>query len=128
MFQIKKNNLEIRNDKMVEIKNSTVEDYIKSYSLDLQKRLNIIRRISFEVVPLANEKIGYGIPSTFVGKKRLYYACFTNHIGIYPGPQIIQEFESDLIGYHCAKGTIQFQHSQELPQDLIRKIIKAIFD
>lgn len=102
----------------------SVDDYIASFTKDIQARLEAIRKIIKEEAPQATEKISYGIPYYSLNGQLIYFAAFKNHIGLYPMKSTIKEFNTELSVYPTSAGTIQFSHDKTLPLGLIRKIVK----
>lgn len=104
---------------------TTVDEYIKSYPENIQKRLNIVRSIIKQKAPRSTESISYGMPAykTF-GKPLVYFGGFENHIGFYATPTGHAEFEKELSEYKQGKGSVQFPNSKKLPTDLIGKIVE----
>jgi uncharacterized protein YdhG (YjbR/CyaY superfamily) len=63
--------------------------------------------------------------SAFKKKKVVvYYAANKNHIGFYPTPSPIIEFQKELLSYKTSKGAIQFPLNEPFPKELIQRIIK----
>jgi len=63
--------------------------------------------------------------NTFYLKGNLiHFAAYKKHIGVYPTPRGIQEFERELSVYEGAKGSIKFPIEKPLPLKLISKIVK----
>jgi uncharacterized protein YdhG (YjbR/CyaY superfamily) len=58
------------------------------------------------------------------GKYLVYFAAFKRHIGFYPAPIGIPEFEEDLSVYGSGKGTIQFPYDRPIPYELVTRIVK----
>jgi uncharacterized protein YdhG (YjbR/CyaY superfamily) len=54
----------------------------------------------------------------------VYYAANKNHIGFYPTPSPIIEFQKELLSYKTSKGAIQFPLNEPFPKELIQRIIK----
>lgn len=102
----------------------TVEEYILSFSKDIQERLNQLRKIIKEEATKAEEKISYNMPSYMLKGRLLYFAVHTNHIGLYALPSANIKFKDELRDYETSKGTIKFPHNKPLLTDLIRKIVK----
>jgi len=104
--------------------NSTKE-YIDSFPPDIQEILEKVRATILKAVPEAEEAMGYGVAAFKLnGKYLIYYAAFKNHIGIYPTPEVIEAFKYELKGYRQSKGTIQFQLDEQIPYDLIERLVK----
>ena len=109
---------------MKKIKNE-IEEYINQYDKETVRRLLKIREKAFELLPDADEAIKYKMPTILWNGNVFHYAAFKNHIGIYPLPHVLEELKDDLKEYKQGKGSIQFQNDEELPMDVIEKIIKA---
>ena len=78
-----------------------------------------------KAAPDAEETISYQIPTfTLRGKYLVYFAAYKKHIGLYPAPTGIAEFEEELSVYGAGKGTLRFPFDKPIPFDLITKIVK----
>lgn len=101
-----------------------IDEYIAGFPKNIQHILEEIRATIRKAAPEAEEAIKYAIP-TFVYKGNLvHFGAFNNHIGFYPAPTGIEEFEKELSAYQGANGTIRFPLDKPLPLALIRKIVK----
>ena len=70
-------------------------------------------------------KIAYGMPGFYLNKKPMvYFAAYKNHIGFYATPTGHEEFKKELSVYKQGKGSVQFPIKDEIPYQLIRKIVK----
>lgn len=108
---------------MISYKN--IDEYINSFPKNIQEKLQTIRKIANEIVPNGEEAIKYGMPTIRIsGKNLVHFAAFKNHIGLYPTPSAITEFDKELLSYKTSKGAIQFPSDKDLPIKLIEKIIK----
>lgn len=84
-----------------------------------------IRKIVYKIIPDAEEKISYGIPTfTYKGKYLLYFGAFKNHMSLFPGAGIIEKFADELADFKIAKGTVQFTADKQIPEEVISSIIK----
>ena len=107
------------------IKPGNVDDYISDFPEDIQSILEKIRTTIRKAAPGALEMISYGILAfKFQGKPLAYFAAFKNHIGFYPTPTGIDEFEKELSVYKQGKGSVQFPIDKPMPLKLIDKIAK----
>jgi uncharacterized protein YdhG (YjbR/CyaY superfamily) len=103
----------------------TIDEFIKSYPENVQKILQELRSTIHALAPEATEKIGYGIPTfQLKGKNLIHFSAYKTHIGLYPGPKTIADFEDELAEYETSKGTIQFPLAKPLPMELIKKIVE----
>lgn len=102
----------------------TIDEYILQTPSGIQKTLNELRSVIKECAPEAEEKISYGMPTFALKGNLVHFAANKNHIGFYPAPSGISNFESELSEYKTSKGAVQFPLDKPLPCDLIRKIVK----
>lgn len=102
----------------------TIDAYIQSFPADIQKLLEQIRALIHEEAPQATEKISYQMPTFYLNGNLVHFAAFKHHIGFYPTPSGIEAFAEELSKFKGAKGSIQFPYTQELPLELIRRIVR----
>jgi uncharacterized protein YdhG (YjbR/CyaY superfamily) len=57
-------------------------------------------------------------------KSLIFVAAHKNHIGFYPIPESIEEFRTELSGFRCSKGGVQFPYSEPLPLNLITRMVR----
>ncbi len=103
---------------------NTIDEYIATFPIDIQKKLKEMREVIRETAPEATEKISYQMPTFFLKGNLVHFAAFKNHIGFYPVPTGIEKFKKELSAYKTTKGAVQFPLDKPLPLDLIRKIVK----
>jgi uncharacterized protein YdhG (YjbR/CyaY superfamily) len=104
---------------------NAVEEYVSVFPENVQERLFQIRAEIKRQIPDIEEKISWKMPTFKLknGKTLIFVAAHKNHIGLYPMVAVIAAFEKELANFKLSKGTIQIQHSQLFPIDLIKKII-----
>lgn len=100
----------------------TIDEYIANFPHDIQEILEKIRTVIKTAAPDATEKISYQMPTFFLNGNLVHFAVFKKHIGLYPTPSGITEFNDQLSAYVKAKGSVQFPLDQPIPYDLIGKI------
>ena len=102
----------------------TIEEYIETFTKDVQSILEKIRQTIQKTAPGAVGAISYQIPTFKLNDKNLvHFAAFKNHIGFYPTPSVIEAFKKELFQYKGAKGSVQFPLSKPIPYDLLEKIV-----
>lgn len=83
-----------------------------------------IRSLIIATAPKAEEAMSYGVPAFKLdGRLFVAYACFKEHLGLYPEPQTIEAFKEELTDYKTSKGAIQFRFDQPVPYGLIEKML-----
>jgi uncharacterized protein YdhG (YjbR/CyaY superfamily) len=101
----------------------TIDAYIAAFPQDVQAVLQQIRQVIHEVVPGLGETMSYGMPTfTLKGKYLVYIAAHKKHIGLYPAPTGVEEFQEAVARYGEGKGTLKFPLNKPMPFDLIRAI------
>ncbi len=104
---------------------NSIPEYIATFPKEIQEKLSIIHQTILKVSPELTQTISYGMPTIkYLGKNAIHFAAFNTHFGIYPGPQVIEDFKKELSGFDTSKGTIRIGLEAKLPLELIRKITK----
>ncbi len=103
----------------------TVDDYIDSFSGEVKEKLLRLRKLVKQEVPEADEKISYKMAAyKYKGKVLVYFAGFADHVGLYP---VVGDMEKNVPGvseYKSGKGTLWLPLEKELPERLIKDVIK----
>ena len=103
---------------------TTVDDYLSRFDGEVLGRMREMRRVIKVVAPQADEEMSYGMPAYKLGGKPLvYFAGYPHHIGFYATPNGHEAFKKEFASYKQGKGSVQFSHDQELPLDLVRKVV-----
>lgn len=100
-----------------------VDEYIAGFPPEVRAKLQTMRELIREIVPQAEEKISYKMPTYALHGNLVHFAGYAKHIGFYPAPSGIEEFKQELSAYKGAKGSVQFPLDQPLPEALIRRIV-----
>lgn len=102
----------------------TVEEYIASFPKETQEILKKVRSMIKKNAVEAIEGISYGMPSYKLnGKPLVYFGGYKNHIGFYATPSGHASFQKELSHYKQGKGSVQFPLNQEIPYDLIARMV-----
>jgi len=64
------------------------------------------------------------MPTFFLKGNIIHFAAHKKHIGLYPGPKVIEVFSHRLEGYKITKGAIQIANDTPLDSSLIRDIVR----
>ena len=100
----------------------TIDDYIAGYPRPVQTVLRKIRATVAAAAPQARELISYRMPAFAQKGILLYFAAFTNHIGVYPPVAGDARLEKALSPYRGPKGNLQFPLDRPVPYGLIKRI------
>jgi uncharacterized protein YdhG (YjbR/CyaY superfamily) len=102
----------------------TVDEYIKAQPEQYRHSLEELRNLIRTLAPEAKESISYGIACyshhyMFVG-----FSAHKNHFSFTAmSSTIFKKFENELKGFDTSMGAIRFKPGQEIPKDLITRII-----
>jgi uncharacterized protein YdhG (YjbR/CyaY superfamily) len=86
----------------------TIDEYIAGFPEEVQGILEKLRGVIRAAAPDAAETINYQIPTFTLAGNLVHFAAYKNHIGFYPAPSGIAEFENELSPYEKAKGSVKF--------------------
>lgn len=100
------------------------EEYLQGFPVDIQKILQQVRKTIREEAPDAFELISYGIPTFKLHGNLVHFGAYKNHIGFYPAPSGVKEFQEELSSYKSGKGSMKFPLDKPVPYDLIRRITR----
>jgi uncharacterized protein YdhG (YjbR/CyaY superfamily) len=101
----------------------TVDEYIRTFTGPVGKKLAQLRAAIRATAPGAIEKISYGMPGYFLNGRLVFFAASKAHIGFYALPGAIKAFAKDLAGYKTSTGTVQFPLDRPIPVGLVKKMV-----
>ena len=102
-----------------------IDQYINQFPTKVMEKLTQIRALIQELAPDAVEHMSYGMPAYQLnGKPLVYFAGYANHIGFYALPSGHDQFVAELSGYKQGRGSVQFPIEDDLPLDLIHRIVE----
>jgi uncharacterized protein YdhG (YjbR/CyaY superfamily) len=99
-----------------------IDEYIAGFPTKVQKILQKVRKTIQKAAPDAAEAISYAIPTFKLNGNLVHFAGYQNHIGLYPAPRGVAEFEVEMERYGGGKGTARFQLDEPIPYELIARI------
>ena len=105
-------------------KPKNIDEYIASFSPEVQAILERIRSAIRRAAPDAQETISYRIPAFKLHGIVVYFAAFKQHIGLYPPVRGDADLEKSIATYAGKKGNLQFPLDQPIPYRLIERIVK----
>ena len=108
---------------------NSVTEYINAQPEQTKKALLELKKCILKVEPNATELLNYNIPAYALVKngkreQQIMIAGYKKHVGLYPHPTTMEEFEPELTKYKHGKGSVQFPLDKPLPTDLIIQMIK----
>ncbi|MCL2471055.1 MAG: DUF1801 domain-containing protein [Propionibacteriaceae bacterium] len=99
-----------------------VDEYLAGLVPAQRAVVEQVRAVIARVVPLAQERMSYAMPSFWQGETLIWYAATKRHLGIYPTASGVDRFADRLTGYDTSRGTIRIPWDQPIPYDLIGEI------
>jgi uncharacterized protein YdhG (YjbR/CyaY superfamily) len=103
---------------------TNIDEYIAGFPPEVQVLLQKMRATIRDAAPQAVEAISYQMPTFRLEGNLVHFAAFKNHIGFYPAPTGIDEFQEELSVYKGGKGSVQFPLDQPIPYELVTRIVK----
>ena len=103
---------------------ANVDEYISNYDVSRQEILKNVRNIILKNAPDATEVISYQMPAYKFHGALVYFAIYEKHLGLYPTGSSLAFFDEDLKPFKRSKDAVQFQLKEEIPYELITKIVK----
>ena len=104
---------------------NNVDDYIAQAPEEAQEKLQELRAAIKSIAPEAEERISYGMPYYYYKGRLVYFQLWKKHIGFYVPTPVVKEHKSELQGYETTDATIRFPLNENLPHDLIKKLVAA---
>jgi uncharacterized protein YdhG (YjbR/CyaY superfamily) len=103
----------------------TMDEYIKTFPVDVQRILEKIRQTIREAAPGAVETISYQMPTFNIdGEYLIYFAAWKTHIGFYPIPSGDEAFQKRILPYRGKKSSLRFPIKEPIPYDLVKQIVR----
>lgn len=107
---------------------SPIDAYIAAQPEDVQPFLRQIRDMIRAVLPDAQERISWRMPTYWKKHNIIHFAAHKNHVGLYPGPEAILHFSDRLEEFKTSKGAVQFPYNEHIPNELIGEIAKWCYE
>ncbi len=104
----------------------TVDEYLKQQENAVGKTLGRVRAAIKSAAPMAEEKIGYGIPYYKYNGSFLAFMARKSHCSLVTmSYDIVKKMKNELKPYKVSGTTIHFSLDKALPDALVKKIVKA---
>lgn len=101
----------------------TIDEYIQAQPEEVRESLCAVRNAIAKTLPNAEERFSWQMPTWWKNHNLIHFAAQKGHVGIYPGPEAVAEFSSELDekGFKHSKGAIRFPYGK-IDLDLIGRI------
>jgi uncharacterized protein YdhG (YjbR/CyaY superfamily) len=88
--------------------------------------LERVRAVALKLAPKATQRMSYGIVVLASGVDLVGFGAASNHLSLYTmSPPVVEAMKDDLERWDVSGSTIQFTSEQQLPANLIQKIVRA---
>jgi uncharacterized protein YdhG (YjbR/CyaY superfamily) len=101
-----------------------VDAYIARFPPEVRAILKRIRMTIRKAAPEADEIISYRIPAFRQRRVLLYFAAFSNHIGMFPPVSGDARLEKALARFRGPKGNLRFPLDEPMPLVLIGRMAR----
>jgi uncharacterized protein YdhG (YjbR/CyaY superfamily) len=107
----------------VSTQTTTVDEYIATFSDDVQALLRGVREAIHAALPDAEERIRYGMPAVMLDERNaLHFAGWARHLGLYPVSTLRGPLEAEIAPYRTHKDSVRFRYADPVPLDLIERV------
>jgi len=105
----------------------TVDDYLQTLDGASRAAYARILAVALAEVPEAEQGISYGMPTVkHRGKPVLGFKAAKDHLSVFPfSPAAVDAVRADLDGFSVSKGTIRFSPERPLPDQAVRRLVRA---
>ena len=92
----------------------TIDEYIAAQDETIQPILRAVCETIRLNIGAAEERMSWQMPTWHRGHNLIHFAAQKKHVGIYPGPEAVEVFlsELDAKGYKHSKGAIQMPYGR----------------
>ncbi|MCX6728385.1 MAG: DUF1801 domain-containing protein [Candidatus Saccharibacteria bacterium] len=105
---------------------TVVDDYIISAGEPAGSALEVIREVVKQIEPSVVEAMVYGVPGfKYKGKFFVGFAAHEHFLSLYPGGTAVGVLKNKLKKFEISKGAIRFTIDNQIPESLLREIIKV---
>lgn len=102
---------------------SVFQEYLNNHPKDLHAKFERVYNIVAKAIPDGTACIKYGVPTFMKNDKNIiHFGLFKKHLGLYPGPDAIAYYKSELNTYKRTKGAIQIPYTTDIPESLLKAI------
>ena len=104
----------------------TVDEYVANKGAEARIIMQQLREIITLTVPEVVEQIAWNVPIYKLNGVFVGFAAYSKHISLGFGEKGLNSEERDMIeseGYKTGKGTVQIRFGQEVPLEIIKKIL-----
>ena len=106
------------------VKYESIDAYLAAFDASKRDFMEQVRQVIRRALPEAVEKMSWNMPTFYCGGNLIHFCAAKNHLGIYPGPELIRAFADKLAGYKTTKGSIHFPWNAPVPAGFLEEICR----
>ena len=104
----------------------SIDEYLANVDPERRAVLERLRTLVKELVPTAEEKMSYRMPTLmYRGRALVYFTASKKHMSFFPSSWAIEELRERLAGYKTTEHAIQFTLENPLPDELIEALVRV---
>lgn len=107
---------------------SSVAEYLAALPAERRPGVETLRRTVTAAAPEATESIAYQMPAlrSHGGQFLVSYAAYKAHYSLFPASDaVVAACGEELTPYLSGKGTIRFPATEQIPTELVAKVVKV---
>lgn len=106
-------------------KPTTVQEYHDALEEPAAGLMAALRALVHDELPDAQEELRWGSPATLHPSGMILLICSAHrhHANVTVTPSTREAFTEELAGFRTGKGSVQLPYREELPQQLLRRMI-----
>lgn len=104
----------------------SIDEYLAGVDPAFRAELERIRALVTRLVPEAEEKISYRMPTLeYRGRALVYFTASKRHMTFYPSSMALDELAERLTGYERTAHAVKFTLDNPLPDELIEDLVRV---
>jgi uncharacterized protein YdhG (YjbR/CyaY superfamily) len=105
-------------------RSSEIDAYLEALPAERREALSAVRLLVAESLPEAQETMEYRMPTIkYRGHVLAAFASRKRHMSLYTDVDVIEAHRRELQGLSVTKAAIRFKRLEQLPLDLVRRIL-----
>jgi uncharacterized protein YdhG (YjbR/CyaY superfamily) len=102
-----------------------IDRHLASFPKEQQVVLRDLREQIHKLIPGANERISYSMPTFEIsGQILVHFDGFKDHNSLFAGSEVPSQLAKELGDLVVSKGTIKFGKTEKFPKALLKKILQ----
>ncbi|MBB3662209.1 MULTISPECIES: iron chaperone [Prauserella salsuginis group] len=103
----------------------SVDEYLDRFDPVVRQRLETVRELAREAAPGTTEAVKWGEPAWIHASGTILFMLggYAKHISVVFTPSTREAFDAELGDFNPGKGSVKIGHTQDIPEDLLRRMI-----